>query len=193
MKSICVYCGASAGFSASYAAGARNLAASLAEQQISLVYGGGNVGLMGIIADEMLRLGAHVTGVIPQALVEKEVSHTGLSQLHIVRNMHERKALMAELSDGFIAMPGGIGTLEELFEMFTWSQLGFHQKPLGLLNIDGFYDGLIMFLRHTVNKGFLRPEHMELLLTESNPSLLMRSLKDFHSPTINKWLQKNDL
>ncbi|MES2047883.1 MAG: TIGR00730 family Rossman fold protein, partial [Pseudomonadota bacterium] len=120
MKSICVYCGSSTGSSEIYAIGARQLAASLVSNQLSLVYGGGNVGLMGIIADEVLALGGHVTGVIPQALMDKEVGHTQLSQLHIVRNMHERKALMAELSDGFIAMPGGIGTLEELFEMFTW-------------------------------------------------------------------------
>ncbi|QJQ05144.1 TIGR00730 family Rossman fold protein [Undibacterium piscinae] len=147
MKSICVFCGASSGASEVYADGARQLAASLVKRQISLVYGGGNIGLMGVIADEVMRLGGHVTGVIPQALMDKEVGHTGLSKLHIVRNMHERKALMADLSDGFIAMPGGIGTLEELFEIFTWLQLGFHEKPLGLLNIAGFYDELLVFFK----------------------------------------------
>lgn len=193
MKSICVYCGASAGSSEVYAIGARQLAASLVKQQLSLVYGGGNIGLMGVIADEVLALGGHVTGVIPQALMDKEVGHTQLSQLHIVRNMHERKALMAELSDGFIAMPGGIGTLEELFEMFTWLQLGFHEKPLGLLNIDGFFDNLIVFLKQTVNKKFLQKQHLEMLIIESDPDRLLQRFKDFTPLHVNKWLDKDDI
>ncbi len=193
MKSICVYCGSSTGSSETYATGARQLAANLVNKQLSLVYGGGNVGLMGIIADEVLVLGGHVTGVIPQALMDKEVGHTQLSKLHIVGNMHERKALMAELSDGFIAMPGGIGTLEELFEMFTWLQLGFHDKPLGLLNIDGFFDSLILFLQQTVEKKFLQDKHLEMLIIESDPDRLLQRFNDFKPPQGNKWLNKDDI
>lgn len=193
MKSICVYCGSSAGSSETYGAAARNLAASMLKRQLSLVYGGGNVGLMGIIADEVMRLGGKAIGVIPQALMDKEVGHTNLSQLHIVRNMHERKALMAELSDGFIAMPGGIGTLEELFEMFTWLQLGFHEKPLGLLNVDGFYDSLIVFLKQTVQKNFLLQEHLDLLIIESNPDRLLQQFDDFKPQHVKKWLTKDDI
>ena len=193
MKSICVYCGSSAGSSEVYATGARQLATSLVNNQISLVYGGGNVGLMGIIADEVTLLRGHVTGVIPQALMDKEVGHTQLSQLHIVRNMHERKALMAELSDGFIAMPGGIGTLEELFEMFTWLQLGFHEKPLGLLNVDGFFDILILFLKQTVQKKFLQEKHLEMLIIESDPERLLQRFKDFKPQHVDKWLSKDDI
>ena len=143
MKSLCIYCGSSPGSSPLYAEAARSLAQHMVSENIALVYGGGNVGLMGIIADEVIRLGGVATGVIPTALLEKELGHKGLTKLHIVKDMHERKAMMAELSDGFIAMPGGIGTLEELFEVFTWAQLGFHQKPIGLLNVANFYDGLI--------------------------------------------------
>ena len=193
MKSICVYCGSSTGSSDVFATGARQLATSLVNHQMSLVYGGGNVGLMGIVADEVILLGGHVTGVIPQALMDKEVGHTLLNQLHIVRNMHERKALMAELSDGFIAMPGGIGTLEELFEMFTWLQLGFHEKPLGLLNIDGFFDILILFLKQTVQKKFLQERHLELLIIESDPERLLQRFKDFKPQHVDKWLGKEDI
>ena len=156
INSLCVYCGASIGTQPAYANAARMLAAEMVERRITLVYGGGNIGLMGIIADEVLRLGGEVTGVIPTALVEREVGHHGLSRLHVVDTMHQRKAMMAELSDGFIAMPGGIGTLEELFEVMTWSQLGFHDKPIGLLNVQGFYDGLISFIDHVAQQGFLR-------------------------------------
>ena len=193
MKSICVYCGAATGSSEVYATGARQLAASLVNNQLSLVYGGGNIGLMGVVADEVMLLGGHVTGVIPQALMDKEVGHTQLSQLHIVRNMHERKALMAELSDGFIAMPGGIGTLEELFEMFTWLQLGFHEKPLGLLNIDGFFDTLILFLKQTVQKKFLHEKHLKMLIIESDPDRLLQRFKDFKPQHLDKWLSKDDI
>lgn len=142
-----------------------------------MVYGGGNVGLMGIIADEVMRLGGEVTGVIPKALMEKEVGHHGLTRLLVVKDMHERKATMANLSDGFIAMPGGIGTLEELFEIFTWSQLGFHDKPIGLLNVDGFYSGLINFIEHVVREGFLKPMQASLLMHDSDPEALVQKLK----------------
>ncbi len=176
MKSICVYCGANAGASPRYAEQARALAAALVEQNLALVYGGGNVGLMGVIADEVLRLGGEVTGVIPTALVEREVGHTGLTRQFIVKDMHERKAMMAQLSDGFIAMPGGMGTLEELFEMLTWSQLGIHAKPIGLLNVDGFYDGLAGFIRHATEQGFIRPHHAALMMVEAEPLDLLRRL-----------------
>jgi hypothetical protein len=150
------------------------MGAALVEHGVGLVYGGGNVGLMGTIADEVLRLGGQVTGVIPEALVRMEVAHKDLTAQHIVRDMHERKALMAELSDGFIAMPGGLGTLEELFEMLTWSQLGFHRKPVGLLNVEGFYDGLIAFVGHQVAQGFVKPAQAELMMHEKTPQALLR-------------------
>lgn len=177
MKTICVYCGANPGLSPRYAEAARALAQALVEDNLALVYGGGNVGLMGIIADEVLRLGGEVTGVIPTALVEREVGHTGLTRQFIVKDMHERKAMMAELADGFIAMPGGLGTLEELFEMLTWSQLGIHSKPVGLLNVDGFYDGLIGFIGRASEQGFIRPQHAALMLVESDPGLLLQRCK----------------
>ena len=179
MKSLCVYCGSSFGNSPVYAAAARALAKEMIDRNISLVYGGGNVGLMGVIADEVLRLGGEVTGVIPQALLDKEVGHLGLTHLHIVQNMHERKAMMAELADGFVAMPGGIGTLEELFEILTWSQLGFHQKPVGVLNVDGFYNGLIAFLQMQVTQGFVKPNQAALLLHEATAPSLLDSLQTF--------------
>ena len=158
----------------------------MVENNIALVYGGGNVGLMGIIADEVLRLGGEATGVIPKALLDKEVGHLGLTRLHIVKDMHERKAMMAELCDGFIAMPGGIGTLEEMFEVFTWSQLGFHDKPIGLLNVNGFYNGLIAFLDHVVAERFLRAEEAALLIPEENPRILLDKLKSYRPPRMNK-------
>ncbi len=173
IRSLCVYCGASSGVSPVYAEAARLLAAALVEADIGLVYGGGNIGLMGVIADEVMRLGGDVTGVIPTALLEKEVGHRALSRLHVVADMHERKAMMAQLAEGFIAMPGGIGTLEELFEVLTWSQLGLHDKPIGLLNVGGFYDGLIAFTAHLVKEGFLKPAHAGLLMHEAQPAALL--------------------
>jgi hypothetical protein len=187
MKSVCVYCGSSVGASPVYADAARALAASLVENGIALVYGGGNVGLMGIIADEVMRLDGEATGVIPHALLDKELGHHGLTRLHVVKDMHERKAMMAELSDGFIAMPGGIGTLEELFEAFTWAQLGLHEKPIGLLNADGFYDGLIQFIGHLVEQGFLRTEQASLMMHESDPSALLRRFQSYVPAYHAKW------
>lgn len=179
MKSLCIYCGSSIGASPVYADAARDLARAMVNDNISLVYGGGNVGLMGVIADEVLRLGGEATGVIPKALMDREVGHGGLTRLHIVKDMHERKAMMAALSDGFIAMPGGIGTLEELFEVFTWSQLGLHEKPIGLLNVNGFYDGLIGFLEHVVTERFLKAEQASLLMYGAEPHTLVGKLKTF--------------
>ena len=178
LKSICVYCGSASGISPVYAESARQLAAVLIRQNLALVYGGGNIGLMGILADEMLRLGGDVTGVIPTSLMAKEVGHMGLSRLHIVKDMHERKAMMATLSDAFIAMPGGLGTLEELFEMLTWSQIGLHKKPVGLLNVAGYYDGLMQFLSHSSQQGFLKVEHQSLLMLSPDPQHLLLQLHD---------------
>ena len=177
LKSVAVYCGASMGNDPAHATAARQLASRLVEHNIALVYGGGKVGLMGVIADEVLRLGGDVTGVIPQALMAREVGHLGLTRLFVVKDMHERKAMMAQLSDGFIAMPGGMGTLEELFEMLTWAQLGIHAKPVGLLNTGGFYDGLIAFVAHLRGQGFVRPEHAALMLADAEPGALLRRLR----------------
>jgi uncharacterized protein (TIGR00730 family) len=176
MKAIAVYCGANPGASPMYADGARALARALVERNVALVYGGGHVGLMGMIADEVLRLGGEVSGVIPQQLVDRELAHPGLTRLFIVKDMHERKAMMAQLADGFIAMPGGMGTLEELFEMLTWSQLGIHAKPVGVLNVGGFYDQLVGFLRHAQDQAFIKPEHGGLMMVESDPDTLVQRL-----------------
>lgn len=177
MKTLAVYCGAAHGANPIYADAARGLARAMVEHNISLVYGGGKVGLMGVIADEVLRLGGEATGVIPRALVEREVGHAGLTRLFVVKDMHERKAMMSDLSEGFIAMPGGMGTLEELFEMVTWFQLGIHAKPIGLYNVNGFYDGLRSFVHHQVEEGFVRPEHEGLMMAESDPEALIRRLR----------------
>jgi uncharacterized protein (TIGR00730 family) len=179
MTALCVYCGASSGTSPRYAEQARAMGAALAARGIRLVYGGGNVGLMGAVADEILQRGGEAAGVIPQALMQKELGHGGLTELHIVADMHERKAMMAELSDGFIALPGGLGTLEELFEMLTWSQLGFHAKPVGILNVDGYYDDLLRFLRHSASQGFLRSDHEALLMVENDPDTLLDRFAGF--------------
>lgn len=178
MKSIAVYCGASPGASPVYAQAARALGRALVEHNIALVYGGGKVGLMGVIADEVLRLGGEVTGVIPRALLEREIGHGALTRLFVVKDMHERKAMMSALSDGFIALPGGMGTLEELFEMLTWSQLGIHSKPVGTLNVAGFYNGLTSFIAHQQREGFVRAEHAALLMVEEQPDALIRRLQE---------------
>ena len=183
IKALCVYCGANAGITPQYAESARALARVLVSENISLVYGGGNVGLMGVIADEVLRLGGEVTGVIPTALVEREVGHTGLTRQFVVKDMHERKAMMASLADAFIAMPGGYGTLEELFEMLTWAQLGIHAKPIGLLNVNGFYDGLATFIDHLVGAGFVRPAHAALMMRDADPDALIHHLRQAAPPS----------
>lgn len=176
MKAIAVYCGANPGASALYAHAACELARVLVGHNVALVYGGGHVGLMGIIADEVLRLGGEVSGVIPQQLMDRELAHPGLTRLFVVKDMHERKAMMAQLSDGFIAMPGGMGTLEELFEMLTWSQLGIHAKPIGVLNVGRFYDQLVAFLDHARAQAFIKPEHAHLMMVESDPEALLKRL-----------------
>lgn len=151
----------------------------MAENELTLVYGGGKVGLMGEIADEILRLGGKAIGVIPEVLMQKEVGHQGLTELHVVKNMHERKAMMAELSDGFVAMPGGVGTLEELFEIFTWAQLGIHTKPVSIFNAHHYYDGLISFLEHVVAQGFLREDQAKILIHDPDATSLIARLRSF--------------
>ena len=170
---ICVFTGSRHGSRPEYADAAKTLGRQLVARSYGLVYGGGNVGLMTVIADAVLELNGHVTGVIPNSLVSKEVAHLGLSDLRVVDSMHERKALMAQLSDGFIAMPGGIGTMEEFFEVLSWAQLGLHEKPCALLNVGGYYDPLIQFLDHAVAQDFIKPKHRALLVVESEPVRLL--------------------
>ncbi len=190
IRAVCVYCGASPGHDPVYAEAARALGREMVRQELHLIYGGGHVGLMGIIADAVLEAGGEVTGVIPRALMDAEVGHNRLTRLRVVKDMHERKALMAEQADGFIAMPGGIGTLEELFEAMTWAQLGFHEKPVGLLNVNRFYDKLLAFLSLQAQEGFLRAEHRHLLLTETDAALLLQRLRDFRMPDGVSWLSR---
>jgi hypothetical protein len=187
IRSICVYCGANAGALQDYAAAARRTAAVLSENGIAIVYGGGSVGLMGILADAALACGGSVIGVIPEHLTAREIAHDRLTELHVVRSMHERKALMMKLSDAFIALPGGLGTLEELFEILTWNQLGLHAKPCGLLNVRGYYDPLVAFLDRAVDQFFLRPEHRDLLLVENDAGRLLERLRRFEPPRVQKW------
>ncbi len=182
LQSLCVYCGSASGHDAAYADSARALGLEIARRGMSLVYGGGHVGLMGVVADAALAAGAEVTGVIPSALMDSEVGHTRLTKLHVVKDMHERKALMAELADGFIALPGGIGTLEELFEVMTWLQLGYHRKPVGLLNTMDFYDDLLRMLNKQRDAGFLKPAHHALLITEEDITKLLDRMTAFEMP-----------
>ena len=192
MLSICVFCGSSAGRNAAYKEAAVNLGQLMAEKKLSLVYGGGNIGLMGEIAKSVIKTGGTAIGVIPQFLVEKELVYTNLTKIHVVDSMHERKALMAELADAFIAMPGGFGTLEETVEVLTWAQLGLHRKPIGLLNIDGYYDCLNDFFEHMVTEGFLLREYKEMLLTSNDPAAMLDSLAAFELPVVDKWGSLNN-
>ena len=192
MRSVCVFCGSRPGNDPAYAAGARRLGRSLAEEDITLVYGGGRVGLMGVVADAILDAGGEVTGVIPRALVEREIAHPGLNDLRVVGSMHERKAMMSELSEGFIALPGGTGTLEEFFEVQTWAQLGEHEKPCGLLNLAGYYDPLVALFDHMVAKGFLSEEHRATVLVETEPEPLLDAFAHYSPPNIIKWIDKEE-
>jgi len=189
---ICVFSGSSHGFSPVYQVVASALGRLLARRSIEVVYGGATVGLMGAVADAALLEGGRVTGIIPQALVDKEVAHLGPTDLHIVNSMHERKALMAEISDGFIALPGGIGTLEELFEVWTWGQLGSHRKACALLNVLGFYDRLLDFLDHVAGQGFLKEVHREMLLVEEEPASLLRAMARYCAPVETKWIESGE-
>jgi uncharacterized protein (TIGR00730 family) len=189
MRRVCVYAGSNPGNDPLYAEAARGFATELAHRGIGLVYGGGKVGLMGVLADTILAHGGEAIGVMPQALIDREIGHPGLTELKIVDSMHERKALMADLSDAFVAVPGGIGTLEELIEVYTWSQLGIHQKACGVLNVDGYYDHLARFLDHAVLRGFLKPEHRAVLSVADDPAHLLDRLAAFRPPGVSKWTE----
>jgi len=189
---LCVFCGSNAGQDPVYIASARALGEALAAGGIGLVYGGASVGLMGAVADAALAKGGDVTGVMPQALVDKEIAHKGLSDLRVVGSMHERKALMAELADGFIALPGGLGTFEELFEVWTWAQLGYHRKPCALLNTGGFYDKLTDFLDDVVERGFVKPIHRAMLIVESDPAALIQAIRAYEPPKVDKWIKAGE-
>lgn len=186
MQRICVFCGSSPGTVPAYTSAARQLGKTLAGREIALVYGGGNVGMMGQIADAVLESGGKVTGVIPRAIAEMEVAHTGLRDLRVVESMHARKALMAELSDGFIALPGGLGTLEELVEVLTWAQLGFHEKPCGLLNVNGYYDRLLSFISHMAEQQFIQPAHRKLVLVANEPADLLEKFEHYRPLKVDK-------
>ena len=192
LTSLCVYCGSSPGRNEAYGAAARALAAAMVERGIRLVYGGASVGIMGAVADEVLRLGGQAVGVIPEALMRKELAHAELTELHVTPSMHARKTLMAELADAFVALPGGIGTFEEIFEVWTWAQLGFHHKPCGLLNVAGYYDGLIAFLDHSASEQFVRPEQRNMLVVESSPTTLIDRFTGYTPPAVPKWVGRGE-
>jgi uncharacterized protein (TIGR00730 family) len=192
INSLCVYCGSSPGRLEAYTLAAVSLAEALVRRNIRLVYGGAGIGIMGILADNVLKLGGQAVGVIPKALAHKEVAHQNLIELHITQSMHERKMLMAELADGFVALPGGIGTLEELFEIWTWAQLGFHNKPCGLLNVAGYYDLLIGFLDHALTEQFVKKHHYGLLMVEETPAALLERFANYQTPAVTHWVGKNE-
>jgi uncharacterized protein (TIGR00730 family) len=183
MKRVCVFAGSNLGSQAEYQAVARELGRTLAQREMGLIYGGARIGLMGAVADAVLAARGHVTGVIPKALVAKEVAHDGLSELRVVGSMHERKTIMADLTDGFIALPGGWGTLEEFFEILTWAQLGLHDKPCGLLNVQGYFDRLLSFIAHAIDEGFLKREYGAVVLVSASPDVLLDSCW----PTRRQW------
>jgi uncharacterized protein (TIGR00730 family) len=193
VRRLCVFCGSSPGARPAYGEAAEELGRLLVEEGIGLVYGGGQVGLMGRLADAVLSAGGEITGVLPRALVAKEIGHPGLSDLRVVGSMHERKALMADLSDGFVALPGGLGTVEELFEVYTWSQLGLHQKPCALLDVDGYYEGIATFLSHAVEERFLRDDHRDMLIVAREPRTLIERLRCFEPAAIvPKWIDREE-
>ena len=193
MHSVCVFLGSNPGRDPRFAQAARAMGRELAGRGLTLVYGGSNVGLMGLLADTVLAAGGRAVGVIPEALRDKELAHPGLSELHVVSSMHERKALMAERSDAFVALPGGMGTLEELCEMLTWGQLGFHAKPCGVLEVNGYWGGLFRFLDTMVDSGFLRTEHRDMLLSADTPAGLLDAFAAYAPPRVKKWLSPSEL
>ncbi|MES0882885.1 TIGR00730 family Rossman fold protein [Roseibium sp. SCP14] len=192
MKSICVFCGSSYGALEAYGEAARETGRVIAENGYRLVYGGAKVGLMGTVADAALAAGGEVIGVLPKSLQDKEIGHEGLNELYLVGSMHERKALMAELSDGFIALPGGVGTLEEIFEVWTWGQLGYHEKPCGFLNIEGYYDQLIGFLDHQAREGFTKKAMRDMAQVADTPEALIDLFKAYTPPNTPKWIKKDE-
>jgi uncharacterized protein (TIGR00730 family) len=193
VRRLCVFCGSSPGARPAYGEAAEELGRLLVAEGIGLVYGGGKVGLMGRLADAVLAAGGEAIGVLPEALVAKGIGHPGLSDLRVVGSMHERKALMADLSDGFVALPGGLGTVEELFEVYTWSQLGLHLKPCALLDVEGYYEGIATFLSHAVEERFLRGDHRDLLIVEREPHTLIERLRRFEPAAIvPKWIDRGE-
>lgn len=192
MKAVCVYCGSANGARPVYAEAAKAFGRALVEADLALVYGGGSVGLMGTIADEVLARGGRAIGVIPELLMNKEVGHNGLTELHVVPDMHQRKKKMADLSDAFVSMPGGVGTFEELFEAYTWAQLRYHEKPVALLNVEGYYDPLLAMLRHTVEEGFMRAPFLDMLQVAAEPVKLIEALKAYQPPVVDRWPEKRD-
>lgn len=192
MRSVCVFCGSSDGIRPAYRAAAERMAAALVRRGLRLVYGGGRVGLMGTLADATLAAGGEVIGVIPEALVSKELAHRGLSDLRIVGTMHERKALMADLSDGFVTLPGGFGTLEEFLEVLSWAQLSIHAKPCGLLDIEDYYGPMIELFDRAVIEGFVVPDHRALVLTERDPNLLLDLMERYTPPITKKWIESQE-
>lgn len=192
MKSVCVFCGSSPGARPSYRAAAEALAAAIANRGLDLVYGGASVGLMGALADAALAAGGRVVGVLPRALDRKEIAHAGLTELRVVDSMHERKAQMAERADAFVALPGGIGTLEEWFEVLTWSQLGFHAKPCGLLDVDGYFAPLLALLDRAVNERFVTPAHRSMIVVENDAGRLLDALAHWRAPIAEKWLDRDE-
>jgi uncharacterized protein (TIGR00730 family) len=191
-RRLCVFCGSSAGNRPAYRDAAEQLGVLLVERDIDLVYGGGNIGLMGVLADTVLARGGRVVGVIPESLIAKEVGHTGLTELRIVSSMHERKALMSDLSEGFIALPGGFGTLEEFCEVVTWSQLGLQSKPCGLLNVENYYGPLLELFDHAVREGFLREENRRLVLDDESPTRLLGKMAEFRPEPVAKWIDRQE-
>ncbi len=188
MKNVCVYCGSSPGLLPDYCESGRELGHEMAARGLGLVYGGASIGVMGAVADGVLERGGKVTGVIPHSLATREVSHSGLDELIVVASMHERKAKMAELSDGFIALPGGWGTFEEIFEMLTWAQLGFHEKPCGLLNVASYYDRLFAFLENAIEQKFVKEEYRPMIMMDDAPGALLNRFDTYRAPKVKKWI-----
>lgn len=191
LRTVCVFCAANPGAHPVYVEQAAAMGRHLATSKRRIFYGGGRTGLMGALADAALEAGGEVIGIMPRHLVDREVAHTGLTELRVVASMHERKALLAELSDGFLAMPGGLGTLEELFEIWTWGQLGLHRKPYGLFQVEEFYTPLLTFLDHAVSTGFIRPENRALLVVDDDPAALIRRMENAQIPAVPRWLDRS--
>ncbi len=192
MERVCVFAGSSSGARSQYERAARSLGAALTSRNLALVYGGGAVGLMGLLADAVLEGGGYVIGVMPRPLVDREVAHTGLSELRVVASMHERKAQMAQLSDAFVALPGGLGTLEEMFEIWTWAQLGIHQKPCGLLNTEGYYDHLLEFLNHAVAEDFIEAKNRSMMMLADGGDELLDQLESYQDPEVTRWVEESE-
>ncbi len=192
MRRVCVFCGSAPGARPAYAAAAEALGALLAGRGLELVYGGASVGLMGVVADAALARGGKVFGVLPEVLADKERAHAGLTELRIVGSMHQRKALMAERADAFVALPGGFGTLDELFEILTWAQLGLHQKPIGLYDVEGFFAPLVAYLDHAAAERLLRPEHRAMLLVDTDPARLLDAMAAYRAPPLPKWISARE-